>query len=83
MYIGKNLIMATLKPLPRLSRSSYKTNDGIVKGTSPDGTEKFTLFYGGKTLLGNFYPASFSVDGIQFNNSECFFHYKKAGTSEV
>jgi len=51
----------------------------VKTANSLDGKEKFTFFYGAKTLLGNFYPASFEIDGIIFKNSEQYFHYKKAG----
>ena len=52
---------------------------GIHNGLSPDGAERFLLFYGAKCSLGNFYYAPFYVDGIRFQNTEQYFHYRKAG----
>lgn len=53
--------------------------DGLVKGTSPDGKERFVLFYGRTPAFSNFHPSVFEVNGVQFNCTEQWFHYKKAG----
>ena len=56
-----------------------RISGAVRTAISIDGKEKFTFFYGTKTMLGNFYPSTFVVDGTIFKNTEQYFHYKKAG----
>jgi predicted NAD-dependent protein-ADP-ribosyltransferase YbiA (DUF1768 family) len=54
--------------------------DGIMVAQNATNTETFTLFYGNSPFLSNYYyPSPFAVDGIRFNCSEQYYHYKKAG----
>jgi hypothetical protein len=53
--------------------------DGLVIGESPDGKEKFTLFYGRTPVFSNFHPSKFVVQEVHFTCTEQYFHYMKAG----
>ena len=45
----------------------------------PDDKEKFTFFYGTASPFSQFHPATFTVDGVEFNCAEQFMMYNKAG----
>ena len=44
-----------------------------------DSKEKFTFFYRIASPFSQFHPATFTVDGVEFNCAEQFMMYNKAG----
>jgi hypothetical protein len=74
------------KTKSKMSKSIKKkdTNaDGTYATKSVDGNEQYLLFYGGDGVvpyLSNFYLSKFTIDELEFNCVEQYYHYKKAGT---
>lgn len=61
------------------TKSLSNSENGTKVIISEDGSEKFTCFYGPDAVLGNFSPSEFIINGVEYNCTEQYFHYKKAG----
>ena len=58
-------------------KQSWATQDIVVRVNEKTG-ETFTFFWGPGTVFSQWYPARFTVDGVEYNCAEQYMMYQKA-----